>query len=112
MKQSAASFIFALWAISGFFSPLYAQAPAKFPESPNEFVAKLGEFMTQNKRPDMEESYAVFNKMYKSGIFSDTDIKRIIRLSPITKIILMPLQVPNRIPIRPCSPGGMYSPNP
>ncbi|MFM7402274.1 MAG: hypothetical protein ACKO4W_15365, partial [Bacteroidota bacterium] len=81
MKQTTAAFIFAFWAISGFFSPLCAQAPAKFPETPNEFVAKLGEFMTQNKRPDMEESFAVFNKMYKSGIFRDDDIKRIIRLS-------------------------------
>jgi hypothetical protein len=81
MKQTTAAFIFAFWAISGFSRPCGAQAPAKFPETPNEFVAKLGEFMTQNKRPDMEESFAVFNKMYKSGIFRDDDIKRIIRLS-------------------------------
>ncbi|MEY4204138.1 MAG: hypothetical protein RL013_1842, partial [Bacteroidota bacterium] len=81
MKQTTAAIIFALWAISGFFSHLNAQAPAKFPENPNEFVVKLGEFMTQNKRPDMEESFAVFNKMYKSGIFRDDDIRRIIRLS-------------------------------
>ncbi len=81
MKQTTAAIFFALWAISGFFSHLNAQAPAKFPENPNEFVVKLGEFMTQNKRPDMEESFAVFNRMYKSGIFRDDDIRRIIRLS-------------------------------
>ena len=46
---------------------LLAQAPAKFPENPNEFVDKLGEFMTASKRPDMEEAYTVFKKMYREA---------------------------------------------
>ena len=58
-----------------------AQSEPKFPENPNEFVDKLGEFMTASKRPDMEEAFAVFKKQYKSGIFSTEDIQAITRLS-------------------------------
>lgn len=53
----------------------------KFPENPNEFVDKLGEFMTASKRPDMEESFAVFKKQYKSGLFTEQDIQGVIRMS-------------------------------
>ncbi len=60
-----------------------AQAPgaSKFPDNPNEFVDKLGEFMTASKRPDMEEAYSVFKKGYKSGRYSEEDMKHVIRLS-------------------------------
>ena len=60
-----------------------AQAPgvAKFPDNPNEFVDKLGEFMTASKRPDMEEAFSVFKKEYKAGRFSEQDMKRVIVLS-------------------------------
>ncbi len=62
---------------------LFAQAPglAKFPDNPNEFVDKLGEFMTASKRPDMEEAFSVFKKKYKSGQFSESDVKRVVLVS-------------------------------
>lgn len=50
----------------------------KFPETTNEFVDKLGEFMTFSKRPDMEESFAVFRKMHKAGGFPESEMKHII----------------------------------
>ncbi|MCC6462183.1 MAG: hypothetical protein IT260_17075 [Saprospiraceae bacterium] len=55
----------------------------KFPDNPNEFMDKLGEFMTASKRPDMEEAFAVFKKQYKTGRFTEEDMKGIIRMSNI-----------------------------
>ncbi len=66
--------------ISDFLSA-QAPAPAKFPEDPNEFVDKLGEFMTASKRPDMEEAFSVFKKKFKSSEFSDPEMKRVIAMS-------------------------------
>lgn len=60
---------------------LQAQTPAKFPDNPNEFVDKLGVFMTSSKRPDMEESYAVFKKTYRTGAFTETEMQKIIAVS-------------------------------
>jgi hypothetical protein len=59
----------------------YAQTQQKFPDNANEFVDKLGEFMTLSKRPDMEESFAVFRKMHKGGGFPEWEMKRIISVS-------------------------------
>ncbi len=53
----------------------------KFPETTNEFVDKLGEFMTFSKRPDMEESFAVFKKMHKAGGFPEYEMKHIITVA-------------------------------
>lgn len=53
----------------------------KFPETTNEFVDKLGEFMTLSKRPDMEESFAVFRKMHKAGGFPEWEMKHIINVA-------------------------------
>lgn len=50
----------------------------KFPETTPEFVEELGKFMTLSKRPDMEESYAVFKKMHKNGAFPEAESQRII----------------------------------
>jgi len=63
------------------FQILSAQTVGKFPENPNEFVDKLGEFMTASKRPDMEESYTVFKKLYRTGVFKESDMKRIVLVS-------------------------------
>jgi hypothetical protein len=60
---------------------LSAQTAAKFPENPKEFVDKLGEFMTVSKRPDLEESFSVFQKLYKSGAFSAPDLARVVKIS-------------------------------
>ena len=54
-----------------------AQAPARFPDNSNEFVDKLGEFMTATKRPDLEESFSVFKKLARGGAFSEQDLKRV-----------------------------------
>jgi hypothetical protein len=62
---------------------LYAQAPAKFPENPNEFVDQLGVFMTTSKRPDLEETYTVFKKMYRAGAFKEAEIQRIVLISNV-----------------------------
>jgi len=53
----------------------------KFPENTNEFVVKLGEFMTLSKRPDMEESFAIFKKAHKAGAFPEWEMKRIVSVS-------------------------------
>ncbi len=60
---------------------LEAQTQAKFPDNPNEFVDKLGEFMTASKRPDMEEAFAVFKKQFKTGIFSEADMQSVVRMA-------------------------------
>ena len=57
------------------------QPTAKFPDNPNEFVDKLGAFMTASKRPDMEESFSVFKKMVRAGAFSDHDMRQVIGVS-------------------------------
>ncbi|MBX2890398.1 MAG: hypothetical protein KF734_05685 [Saprospiraceae bacterium] len=64
-------------------STLLAQTPAasKFPENPNEFVDKLGQFMTASKRPDMEEAFSVFKKKFKANVFSEQDMRRVIAMS-------------------------------
>ena len=53
----------------------------KFPENTNEFVDKLGEYMTLSKRPDMEESFAVFKKMHKAGAFPEWQMKRMVSVA-------------------------------
>lgn len=58
-----------------------AQTTPFFPEKEDEFVPKLGEFMTASKRPDMEEAFQVFKKNYKNGAFSPADMQRIIKVS-------------------------------
>ncbi|TNE65528.1 MAG: hypothetical protein EP344_02925 [Bacteroidetes bacterium] len=65
------------------FSQLQAQTEPAFPEEPNEFVDKLGDFMTRSKRPDMEESFAVFKRQYKEGRLSREDIAPIARVTNI-----------------------------
>ena len=60
-----------------------AQTPVKFPDDPNEFVDKLGEFITVSKRPDLVECFSVFRKSYKSGVYSTADMQRIILVSNI-----------------------------
>ncbi|MBL7806831.1 MAG: hypothetical protein JNN28_03400, partial [Saprospiraceae bacterium] len=60
---------------------IYSQTQQKFPDNSNEFIEKLGEFMTLSKRPDMEESFAVFRKMHKAGGFPEWEMKRIISVS-------------------------------
>lgn len=62
---------------------LLAQAPGtpKFPEDPNEFVDKLGQFMTASKRPDMEEAFSVFKKKFKASQFSEHEMKRVINMA-------------------------------
>ncbi len=78
LLQSFWSLVFGLWSLA-----LSAQAPAeaKFPDNPNEFVDKLGQFMTASKRPDMEEAFSVFKKKFKTSEFSDSDMKRVIAMS-------------------------------
>ncbi len=61
--------------------PAMAQAPAKFPDNPNEFVDKLDQFMNASKRPDMAEAFAVFKKQYKAGVFREQDMASIVRMS-------------------------------
>ena len=77
------SLIFAACCLLPTANCLQAQAPTqpKFPENSNEFVDKLGEFMTASKRPDMEEAFAVFKKQYKSGLMTEQDMQGIIRMS-------------------------------
>ncbi|MFN0013119.1 MAG: hypothetical protein ACKVU2_01105, partial [Saprospiraceae bacterium] len=58
-----------------------AQAPAKFPDNPNEFVDKLGEFMNASKRPDMAEAYTVFKNQYRAGLYREKDIASIVRMA-------------------------------
>ncbi len=58
-----------------------AQTTAVFPDKPEEFIVKMGEFMTATKRPDMEEAYQVFKKNYKNGVFSPAEMERVIKVS-------------------------------
>ncbi len=81
MKLTLFRFYIAFCGIFAFQGGLFAQVPAKFPDNSNEFVDKLGEFMTASKRPDMEESYSVFKKIARSGAFSEADMKRVIGIS-------------------------------
>ena len=77
ISRSFAPFLFfILFLLSS--NDVFAQ---KFPEATNDFVDKLGEFMTASKRPDMEESFTVFRKMHKAGGFPESEMKRIITVS-------------------------------
>lgn len=61
---------------------LAAQTPSKFPEDdPEDFVKKLGEFMTANKRPDMEEAFKVFEKTYKGGSIPLDEMARVMKMA-------------------------------
>jgi hypothetical protein len=82
-KSVTACCLFALLALLTGPSALLAQTPARFPDDPNEFVDKLGAFMTQSKRPDMEESFAVFKKLHKTGAFSEADMKRVVLVANV-----------------------------
>ncbi len=68
--------------VSSFGNTIFAQ---KFPENTNEFVEELGKFMTLSKRPDMEESYAVFKKMHKAGGFPEWESQRIISFANLMR---------------------------
>lgn len=70
---------FALFLVSTF--ALQAQAPPKFGDKPDEFVGKLSDFMTANKRPDMEEAAKVFKKTVSSGLLSPTEMERVIKMA-------------------------------
>lgn len=63
------------------FQSVFAQAPAKFPDNPNEFVDKLGEFMNASKRPDMAEAYAVFKNQFKAGLYKEQDMASVVRMA-------------------------------
>lgn len=56
---------------------LSAQDGGRFPTEPNDFVNKFGDFLTANKRPDLEEAYAVFKKSHKSGLYRPDEMRRI-----------------------------------
>ncbi|MFN4080508.1 MAG: hypothetical protein ACK4NS_06375 [Saprospiraceae bacterium] len=58
-------------------NPLSAQDGGRFPTEPNDFVNRFGDFLTANKRPDLEEAYAVFKKGYKSGLYRPDEMRRI-----------------------------------
>jgi len=60
---------------------LRGQSDRKFSENPSEFVDELGAFMTASKRPDLEESYAVFKKMYKEGRIPAHRMQRVIGMA-------------------------------
>ncbi|MFN0216228.1 MAG: hypothetical protein ACKVT2_18365 [Saprospiraceae bacterium] len=69
-----------------FFTLLYIlfstrMSAQKFPENTNEFVDKLGEFMTLSKRPDMVESFTVFKRKHKDNAFSEGEMKHIISVA-------------------------------
>ena len=87
IKQSCLSVAACLLFLAIFLLPNHAvaQAPARFSEAPNEFVDQLGQFMTVSKRPDLEESYSVFKKLYKTGAFSDDNLKHIILVSNVLR---------------------------
>src|SRR5262245_17995307 len=86
IKQScyfaASLFLFLLCCLP---AALKAQVPARFSDAPNEFVDQLGQFMTASKRPDLEESFSVFKKTYKSGAWSEDDMKHIIVVSNVLR---------------------------
>ncbi len=60
-----------------------AQSGSKFSQNSNEFVDELGAFMTASKRPDLEESFAVFKKMQKAGRISEDKMQRIIGVANV-----------------------------
>ena len=60
-----------------------AQTKDKFPTEPNDFVDKLGVFMTASKRPDLEEAFAVFKKLYKTGQFKEDEFQQVMSVSNI-----------------------------
>jgi len=60
-----------------FIFTLKAQNGAPFPENSNEFVDKLGEFMTVSKRPDLEEAFSVFKKNVRDGKYREDELQRV-----------------------------------
>ncbi len=60
---------------------LLAQAPPKFGEKPEEFVKLFEPFMTASHRPDMEESFKVFQKAVSAGQVSSQELGRIQKMA-------------------------------
>jgi len=83
----SASFAFCVLLLTLWAAPaaLLAQTPVRFSEAPNEFVDQLGQFMTASKRPDLEESFSVFKTTYRSGVFTEDDMKHIILVSNVLR---------------------------
>ncbi|MBK8556576.1 MAG: hypothetical protein IPL65_12775 [Lewinellaceae bacterium] len=59
----------------------WSQMPTSFPSDPNEFVDKLGDFMTASKRPDLLEAFTVFEKNYKTRKISEPRLQAVMRVT-------------------------------
>ena len=56
-----------------------AQRLEKFSDNKSEFISQLQAFMTAGKRKVMEETYRAFEDIFKSGAFTDEEIKQILQ---------------------------------
>lgn len=62
-----------------FWSSISAQRLSQFSENRNEFIKELHGYMTAGKRKTMEDIYDDFEKIFKSGVFSEGEVQQILK---------------------------------
>lgn len=59
-------------------SPAWGQRLEKFSENQDEFIAELGAYMTASKMKVLEENYKEFQSVFRAGMFSEEEQKKIL----------------------------------
>lgn len=57
----------------------WGQRLEKFSENQDEFIAELGTYMTSSKQKVLEDNYREFQSVFKAGMFTEDEEKRILK---------------------------------
>lgn len=57
----------------------WSQRLEKFSENQDEFIAELGNYMTSSKQKVLEDNYREFQSVFKAGMFTEDEEKRILQ---------------------------------
>ncbi|MCB0629254.1 MAG: hypothetical protein R2824_21660 [Saprospiraceae bacterium] len=58
---------------------VWGQRLEQFSENQDDFIAELGKYMTSSKQKVLEENYREFQSVFRAGMFSDEEQKRILQ---------------------------------
>lgn len=72
-------YLFPLLILLLFADKMEAQRLEQFSDDPTEFLNQLEEYMTSSKRKVLEEAYEEFAKVFNSGLYSEEEIKQILK---------------------------------
>jgi hypothetical protein len=68
-----------IFALLFVFSALTGQRLERFSDDQKEFMRQLEEYMTSSKRQVLEESFEEFQNVFESGLFTEEQIKQIVK---------------------------------